>query len=304
MSSRQLRKIRQQQELQAAANPEEDVTSESEGETPVAKPRVSMFAALGGGDEDEDEDEDEGEEEAERGVERDDKPPPEPAQPAAAANKKRKTKKKGKKKQSMDKAPGAAAPDEDEIDKALKELNIQPRATPNGSPSETRQGGDSVLSINPYNLKAIHEMKALFGREIIDAARAEEEAEDYAARRRLLQGGARQVDLETFLKGDPGRKLPEVTLRRNMFIQGKDNWPRAAAGGLVMQEIGTDEETGSTEFAFVHEKQYDVVQSIFFHCVGIGDPMRMVHLLKQFRELRHPLTGYICLFFRSWLTDV
>lgn len=280
MSSRQLRKIRQQQELQGATKPKVEDVSESEEEAPVAKPRVSLFAALGG--EDEDEDEDEQEEAAEPVTERDDKPAVEQAQPAAA--KKRRKKKKGKKSQGPGKAPQPSAPDEDEIDKALKELNIQPRASPGDSSPGAEHTGSGVLAINPYSLKAIHEMKALFGREVIESARAEEEAEDHAARRRLLQGGARQVDLETFLKGDPGRRLPEVTLRRNMFIQGKDNWPRAAAGGLVMREIETDKETGTTEYAFVHEKQYDAVQSIFFHCVGMGDPMRMVHLLKQFRE--------------------
>lgn len=286
MSSRQLRKIRQQQELLGAAKPEDDAASESEDEVPVSKPRVSMFAALGGDDDNDDEDEEE-QEEPEQVAERDDTPVAEQAQPAIAAKKRRK-KKKGKNKQGDkqggNKAPATTSPDEDEIDRALKELNIQPRASPD-SPAGAEQEDAGVLAINPYNLKAIHEMKALFGREIIEAARAEEAEEDQATRRRLLHGGARQVDLETFLKGDPGRKLPEVTLRRNMFIQGKDNWPRAAAGGLVMREVGTDGE-GATEFAFVHEKQYDVVQSIFFHCVGIGDPMRMVHLLKQFRELR------------------
>lgn len=282
MSSRQLRKIRQQQELQGAAKPEDDATSESEEEVPVSKPRVSMFAALGGDDNDDDDDEEE-QEEPEPVEEREEKPA-EQTQPSTGAKKRRK-KKKGKKqgdKQGGKTAP-AAEPDEDEIDRALKELNIQPRASPD-TPSGAEQEGAGILSINPYNLKATHEMKALFGREVIEAARAEEAEEEQATRRRLLHGGARQVDLETFLKGDPGRKLPEVTLRRNMFIQGKENWPRAAAGGLVMREVGTDE-SGATEFAFVHEKQYDVVQSIFFHCVGIGDPMRMVHLLKQFRTL-------------------
>ena len=283
MSSRQLRKIRQQQELLGAAKPEEDAASESEEEVPVSKPRVSMFAALGGDDDDDDDEEEEEQEEQEEPgkVEEREEKLAEQTQPATAAKKRRK-KKKGKKHgdKHAGKAASAAEPDEDEIDRALKELNIQPRASPDTS-SGAEQEGAGILAINPYNLKAIHEMKALFGREVIEAARAEEAEEEQAARRRLLHGGARQVDLETFLKGEPGRKLPEVTLRRNMFIQGKENWPRAAAGGLVMREVRTDGE--ATEFAFVHEKQYDVVQSIFFHCVGIGDPMRMVHLLKQFR---------------------
>ncbi|PKS10426.1 hypothetical protein jhhlp_002177 [Lomentospora prolificans] len=294
MSSRQLRKIRQQQELLRAATPtEEDASVESEEEELVApvKPRVSMFAALGGDDDENDENEaDNYTKEQEETLEENEKQVT--AQSAATSKKSKKKKKKGKKKQGGDNAVAATLdPNEDEIDRALKELNIQPRASKTGATSSS--GGEvyeheglrqaKVLEIDPYNLKAIHEMKNLFGREVIEAARAEDEAEAAAARRRLLQGGAqRQVDLETFLRGDPGRKLPEITLRRNMFIQGKDYWPRATAGGLVMKEMANDPEGVWTEYAFVHEKQYDVIQTIFFHCVGLGDPMRMVYLLKQF----------------------
>ncbi|SPO03929.1 related to transcription factor 25 [Cephalotrichum gorgonifer] len=282
MSSRQLRKIRQQQELLIARKPEEDGESGEEEEVPLARPRASLFAALSTGNDDDDDDDandNEDAEEREGVADRDDEQTP----PAATPKKKKKKKKKakGKKKQGPS---DTTNPDEDEIDRALKELNIQPRASPGGGVSPgggPAREGPGVLEINPYHLRAVHEMKSLFGREVIEAARLEEEAEAHAARRRMLHGGQREVDLETYLKGDPGKKLPEVTLRRNIFIQGKDNWPRAAAGGLVMREVGNNGD-GSTEFTFVHEKQYDAAQTIFFHCVGVGDPMRMVHLLKQF----------------------
>lgn len=308
MSSRQLRKIRQQQELLKAADPAEgDSGVESEEEEPVpVKPRASLFAALGGDDSEDENNDDDDDNDEKDGNDGDAKPHGERSEPApasAAPKRNKKKKKKGKKKQGGDKAtetPHGA--DEDEIDRALKELNIKPRAQ--GGSAGPSSGGDPyaheglrqahVLEIDPYNLKAVHEMKNLFGREVIEAARLEEEAEAAAARRRLLQGGARgQVDLETFLRGDPGRKLPEITLRRNMFIQGKDYWPRATAGGLVMKEMAVDPEGVWTEYAFVHEKQYDVIQTIFFHCVGLGDPMRMVYLLKQFRKSSYPPSSRI-----------
>ncbi|CAI4218364.1 unnamed protein product [Parascedosporium putredinis] len=224
MSSRQLRKIRQQQELLKAADPAEG----------------TLASTLGGDDSEDENNDDDDDNDEKDGNDGDAKPHGERSEPAPASTapkRNKKKKKKGKKKQGGDKAtetPHGA--DEDEIDRALKELNIKPRAQ--GGSAGPSSGGDAyaheglrqahVLEIDPYNLKAVHEMKNLFGRE------------------------------------------------------GKDYWPRATAGGLVMKEMAVDPEGVWTEYAFVHEKQYDVIQTIFFHCVGLGDPMRMVYLLKQF----------------------
>ncbi|KAF7545095.1 hypothetical protein G7Z17_g9429 [Cylindrodendrum hubeiense] len=48
-----------------------------------------------------------------------------------------------------------------------------------------------------------------------------------------------------------------------------------------MREVERAEDGGWTEYAYVHEGDYDAVQAFFFGCVQIGDPMRMVHLLQQ-----------------------
>lgn len=285
MSSRQLRKLQKQRELDQATEPQEEEAAESsedEGPSPAsaAKPRVSLFAALGGDGDDQDQNNEPEDEEPEKSEGET------PSQPAQSAKKSKKKKKKKNKAKAAALVEDEEEPDEDEIDKAMKELNIT---------SEQRGGPDvetmsipthrinELLSINTYHLKAINEMRNLFGRDVIESANAEEEAE--SQRRR---GGARtqQVDLETFLRGPPGaKKLPEVSLRRNVFIQGREHWPRATAGGLTMKTLGPTGD-GGIEYIYEHDAQYDAVQAFFFSCVGIGDPMRIVYLLQQVRKPR------------------
>ncbi|KAL4727665.1 hypothetical protein ACLX1H_004350 [Fusarium chlamydosporum] len=278
MSSRQLRKLQKQRELEEVQNINEKDSEES-GDDPVPvapKPRVSLFAALGGDDdEDEAQDEDEEEQQPEEEVS-------EIKQPVATG--KSKKNKKKKKKATKTKTPPPPEEDEDEIDKAIKELNIT-----NLRSGDQSAAGDStvltrrineLLSINPYHLKVANEMKNLFGSDIIQSAEAEEEQE----RNRRFRGNVpREVDIETFLRGPPGQpKLPEISLRRNVFIQGREHWPKQSAGGLTMKEIKKADDGSWTEYAYLHDKNYDATQAFFFTCVQIGDPMRMVHLLKEF----------------------
>ncbi|KAK0371961.1 hypothetical protein CLIM01_10669 [Colletotrichum limetticola] len=277
MSSRQLRKLQKQRELEQLqeAQATADESSEEEPEPAPIKPRQSLFAALGGDDDDEDDEE--------KSDDAQDEPEPEPEvvpQPAKKKNKKKK-KKKANKAATQDESPKPTDDKEDEIDRALQELNIARNASTDASDNLAQRSRDidDLLQINTQYLRAIHEMRALFGKEAIQAAQDEERAEQEAARRQ--RGPTQQVDLETALRGDPRKKLPEISLRRNVFIQGKDTWPRATAVGLVMKEIrkGAD---GLTEFAFVHEKAYDNVQIMFFSCVQLGDPMQMVNLLIRY----------------------
>ncbi|KAL2880460.1 hypothetical protein SGCOL_004180 [Colletotrichum sp. CLE4] len=276
MSSRQLRKLQKQRELEQLqeAQATADESSEEEPEPAPIKPRQSLFAALGGGDNDEDDDE--------KSDDAQEEPEPEPEvvpQPAKKKNKKKK--KKAKKAVAEDEPPKPAGDNEDEIDRALQELNLARNAssTAEDNLAQRSRDIDDLLQINTQYLRAINEMRALFGKDAIQAAQDEERAEQEAARRQ--RGPTQQVDLETALRGDPRKKLPEISLRRNVFIQGKETWPRATAVGLVMKEIrkGTD---GLTEFAFVHEKAYDNVQIMFFSCVQLGDPMQMVQLLIRY----------------------
>ncbi|KAL0941257.1 uncharacterized protein CTRU02_204020 [Colletotrichum truncatum] len=280
MSSRQLRKLQKQREfeqLQEAKATAEESSEDDEPEPAPTKPRQSLFAALGGGEDDEDEESDGVQEEVRS------EPEPDPVpQPAKKKNKKKKKKGKKQAAQFKNDSDNSDGEKEDEIDRALQELSASrdTDSTATDNLAQRSRDIDELLQINTQYLRAINEMRALFGKEAIQTAQEEERAELEAARR--AQRGTNQgVDLETALRGDPRKKLPEVSLRRNVFIQGKETWPRATAAGLIMKEIkkGSD---GLTEFAFIHEPAYDNVQIMFFSCVQMGDPMQLVQLLMRY----------------------
>jgi hypothetical protein len=303
MSSRQIRKLRQQQELLQAGDP--DVDEDSGDEPVVSKPRTSLFAglaALQDEDEDESHEDEEGGDAAKAEQQKDGgtvdvKPVPattEIAKPPVANRKKRK--KKGKSKaqpaatekddsQTAPRSAEAAKPgDLDEIDQALHDLAVADGARGSGSKLEVRARDEEferiaeLLRINFYHLRAINEMRKLFGRDVIDSV----DIEEGAAPR---QGAAlmENVDLETYLKGVAGQSLPDVILRKNPFVDGKTTWPKSAAGGLSMKQIS---EAGviPAEFAFNHDKQYQDLEAEFFmYAVGL-DAMPIVHFLHKHRK--------------------
>lgn len=296
MSSRQLRKLQKQRELEklnTASEQDDEESSEDEGPKAVeAKPRVSLFAALGGEEDDNDDDE----EEKQQSDEVKEEEVAQPAQPSTKSS--RKKKKKKKKNTKSNAAPSAETPEgpdvaeEDEIDRAIKELKLSGKqgagsTGPGGAGGAAAKRINQLLSINTQHLKAMNEMRSLFGRDVIESANAEEEQQQQENARRRRGGMQRQVDLETFLRGPPGAKrLPEVSLRRNVFIQGREHWPRQTAGGLTMKQIRKADDGSFTEYAYVHDKEYDAVQTFFFSCVQMGDPMRIVYLLQQVRTSR------------------
>lgn len=283
MSSRQLRKLQKQREEAQAASIAADEQSDSAEEseiitTQAPRARPNLFAALGG-----DDDEQPDEPTADETIE--DTP--------TISSKGKKTKKKKKKAKKANTAANELAKDsEDEIDKALKDLKISSKeeaGSTGANPKRNFALQAELFGINPYHLKAMNEMRNLFGREVIESAQAEEDQEQArrmgGSRRQQMQAMRQQVDLETFLREPPGApKLPEVSLRRNLFIQGKEHWPKQSAGGLTMKEVKKADDGSSTEYAYVHEKAYDEIQAVFFGCVQLGDPMRMVHMLKRVRK--------------------
>ncbi|KAL6806115.1 DUF654 domain-containing protein [Trichoderma sp. SZMC 28012] len=278
MSTRQLRKLQKQRELEAKTiqEPEgsDDDADDDEIAPVVAKPRANLFAALGGEDEDEDEGDDNAHEDPEQASALE--APVEEPVAAATGRKNKKKKKKGKTKKAAP-APEAEQSEDDEIDRAIKELKIEqmPQA---GSATNNASTSQGLFKINLYNLKAINEMRNLFGRDTIESANAEEEEQRRGARHGIMQ---QQVDLETFLRGPPNaRKLPEVSRRRNIFIQGREHWPMSTTGGLTLKELGKTAD--GVEYTYAHAPEYDEIQALFFAQVQMGDPMRMVHLLTQF----------------------
>ncbi|KUI53221.1 Ribosome quality control complex subunit 1 [Cytospora mali] len=288
MSSRQLKKLHQQQELlrlqQLADN--EDASSEEEVVAPH-KPRASAFAGFAAL-EDAEEDDDAGQEDEEK--EEVEEVEAEPVAPTPA-----KRSKKSKKKKKAKKAEAAQIEDKgakskgngglDEIDLALKELSMKPKPQ---TTTEQDTGGDydanlaRLLSISFDHLKVINELRAMFGQDTIDSVRNQEEEQSREDRRRNARRGPTHanVDLETFLKGRPGEKIPDVVLRKNPFVQGKDFWPRASAGGLKMTAV-TDERVEPTEFRFSHDRSYEMLEVQFYNLVDMMDPMRIVHFIHE-----------------------
>ncbi|KAI1807789.1 DUF654-domain-containing protein [Daldinia bambusicola] len=293
MSSRQLRKLQKQKELEElqAKNSLEDNES-SDDDQPVQKPKASAFsgfAALGEqDDQDEDSDHDAKEDDL---TEATAKPSVEPNRTDAPKSSSKKNKKKKKKAKKQDggsvKVAPAAQSGPDEIDQALKELELSNPGRENDDEFQMKfvkpyERICELLSINAYHLKVINEMSNLFGREAIAAAQIEEQEQTRSRRQR--QPLPQQVDLETYLKGMPGKGLPEVTLRRNPFLAGKETWPRASTEGLTMEQL-KEEKTGlvcmpgTVEFRFAHDEYYNNLEKTFFNLVQMYDPMQIVHFL-------------------------
>ena len=101
-------------------------------------------------------------------------------------------------------------------------------------------------------------MKNLFDRNILEAEQREFRAQ--AARR---GGRARTTN-----------RLAAIARRRNLFVQGNEEWPALPSGGLAM-EIVERHPNGVVEYRFVHSTAYQDVQRQFEICVGSMNPLRM-----------------------------
>lgn len=278
MSTRQLRKLQKQRELEAKVGQESEGSdgdaSNDEIVPVVAKPRANLFAALGGDDGDDGNESEEVEQEAKAPAS-----PVEELEAPVAAKKSKKKKKKSKKNKAQ--AQDVEHSEDDEIDRAIRELKIEPRVE-DGSSQNNASTLNNILKTNPYNFKVANEMRNLFGRDIIESAAVDDEEQRRGTRRRAMP---QQMDIETFLKWPADdRKLPESSRKRNVFIHGREHWPLRPTGGLSMKELGKTADGTGVEYTYVHNKDYDDVQTMFFVQVQMGDPMRMVYLLKRFRE--------------------
>ena len=74
--------------------------------------------------------------------------------------------------------------------------------------------------------------------------------------------------------------LSQMALKRNIFVQGKEDWPNATSGGLGM-EIEEKRADGTILYRFVHNRAYQEVQSQFELAVESMDPNRLVVMLQQ-----------------------
>lgn len=291
MSSRALRKAQREREeqehlqrLKEEAEALESSDGEDDEEPILVRPQKSAFAMLEEADADE-EDEDEaeaGEPAAEEDKDTASHKQEDEAAPRSEARRKKK-KKKATVKPAKDVVP-ARDSSLDDIDLALKSLS-----TSNATPSKSTTVSDPIvtetcrlLSIDTQHLHAANEMRRLFGRAALDAG--DEDEQNGGGRRRNRAG--QQAGLAAALGRRQGAQgggrssgLGLLGLRRNIFIQGKEEWPVATAGGLGM-EIVEKREDGTVEYRFVHNKAYQDVQGQFEACVASMDPQRMVQLLQ------------------------
>ncbi|KAL8874163.1 MAG: hypothetical protein Q9174_000468 [Haloplaca sp. 1 TL-2023] len=301
MSSRALRKIQrereQEQQKQVEEQPEESREEESEDDQPVKPQALNAFDLL---TQDEDDEHERDSEEDDVGMT--DPPSAEetgtkvkqpmtvnPSKLSSKSKTKKKKKKKEKKKarhedDAEDMVVKGRADDSnqlDEIDLALQSLSVQ-SASSHGdaqplSPLEDFSEMHQILAVDSKNLNPTNEMKRLFG----NVALERENDEPGQARRR---GRAQHLDLGGALAGrnspvSRGQGLAGLALRRNVFIAGKEEWPKATSGGLGMEFVEKLSD-GTLEYRFIHNTVYQDVQRQFETCVESMDPQRMIQLLQ------------------------
>lgn len=289
MSSRQLRKLQQQRERARSQDQNSNASdNESDEESYLPAPKQSLFANLAALEEDVDDDEDDnsGSEAVHSNVEDSRKPE---AVTTNAPKKSKKSKKKKKAKQVPAPQIDNTRHEGDDIDAALAELKIKnskngyvEAASPALNPEYERVC--QLLGINSQHLKVANEMKNLFGRAAIEN---NDDAGGAVPGRRGRRNQPQQVDLETALKGHhlPGKGLPELSLRRNIFIQGKDDWPRGTTGGLTMEVVDDKSADGTVEYRFVHDHAYNTIQRQFDMFVEMGEPNNLIGLLQRNRKI-------------------
>jgi hypothetical protein len=271
MSSRALRKaqrqLEEQQAIQEAKQLERSEDDEKDVEDePAPVIKKSAFAYFD--QEDEDEDDHEGSQDDEAA-----------ATSAPAEVKSTKVGKKKKKKAraaAKGRTVAKASTKEDDIDAVLRSLDGTKQSSKDRTISSEDTGNPAMdpkveeicrlLSITTQHLHVRNEMRQLFGREAIEADRRPAQEQ-----RRRGQRGAQQPTSQGF---------PALSLRRNLFITGKEEWPRATTGGLGM-EIVSNQEDGTIEYCFVHSTAYQDAQRQYEIAVASMDPQRLVVLMHQ-----------------------
>ncbi|TVY15068.1 Ribosome quality control complex subunit 1 [Lachnellula arida] len=289
MSTRQLRKLQQQRELeQAQLQAAQQEESEDEPVLPT-KSKPSLFANLAALEDAEDDEDEAAEEEPAAELSEAEPTPLSASKKPKKSKKKKKSKGKAKEKGAESQTPQKPENGADEIDAALRELNLKktaPTADSQALPTDPEyEKICTLLGVNTQHLKVANEMRALFGKAATEIHDDPGGPTGRGARRRQRAAQNQQVDLETALKGHhlPGKGLPELTLRRNNFIQGKDDWPKAPTGGLTMEVIDDpgDGSDGSVEFTYSHNIAYQIIQQTFSALVEMGDPQNLIGLLVR-----------------------
>lgn len=299
MSSRALRKLQREQEHQQRlqhAQTRDDQSSKSEDDEAPIETKQNLFSMLNGDNESEEDNRSDtaGEEaKADLSVSRENIEPPQ------SSAKRKKKKKKGKAQApppSLGKTNGhvtkASTQQSDEIDLALESLSVNTKSSnrthAKNEANESMKTLHNLLAVDTRNLNALNEMKRLFGNVVLEA---DDRGAAAAGAGRRRGRGPQQLDLGGALAGrnapgGRGQGLAGLALRRNVFMQGKEEWPRATSGGLGM-ELVEKHSDGTIEYRFVHSGAYQDVQRQFVACVESMEPERMIQLL-QFNRTNVP----------------
>ena len=292
MASRALRKAQREREEQERVE-KLKLRGEEEGieedEAPRQPVKTSAFAMLG-----EEEDENEGSVDAAREQFDGDEDESQEATVASASKSTSNKKKRKKKKAKTSTKPATHEMTEqgeqlDEIDEALRTLATNGTSLPGattGCIDKATEECSRLLAVDSNHLHAQNEMRRLFGR----AALGEQNGDDGAPNghiggNRRQQRRVQQVGLAQALRGHGGvggrsSGLAAMALKRNLFVQGKEDWPIAIGGGLGM-EMEEKRADGTVLYKFVHNRVYQDIQTQFEMAVESMDPNRLVVLLQH-----------------------
>ncbi|KAF9892718.1 hypothetical protein FE257_001120 [Aspergillus nanangensis] len=296
MSSRAIRKLQKlrEQELQQAEQDDNDLSDDEPVYRP-SKPKLNAFDLLNAvedGNDDDEQDSDDHQEISEpvTVTQAANDIPAHPTEPKKKKNKNKKKKKQQKVSPKFVDEDLAKSKEEnlDEIDQALKELAVHNPTQGHGPVGTTATNRhalfakttDDLLGVEPKFLNATNEMRKLFGNVVLENFDSPQDAGTGRRRDRNRE----MVDLGRALTGryspaSRGQNLAGVTLRRNVLMPGKDEWPRAPSGGLGM-ELAEKSPTGAVVYRILHNAAYTDIQRQFEICVESMDPQRMIHLLQ------------------------
>lgn len=178
----------------------------------------------------------------------------------------------------------------DEIDLALKSLSTKSRDGSYAYTMHRQKDGYSelcqLLGVDSKQLNALNEMKRLFGNAVLEGDSEGAGSPSPSRRRARVQ---QHLDLSGALsaRNNPvshGQGLAGLALRKNVFMAGKTDWPKAPGGGLVM-EVEERMNDGTIKYKFVHSKLYQNVQQQFHAAVASMEPERLVQMLQFNREI-------------------
>ena len=295
---RQLAALRAEQEAEDESDEvEDDVESRQTAKLKV-KPVSNAFDMLDGANESDHSEPGEGDDEADaerNHVAQTTASSSIPPKPTQAKKKKKKQKKKATERAQAGGAAGKTADEMDDIDRALMELSTREPVTSarNIETAEDTGPGDpeslweapatKLLGIDSRNLNPVNEMKSLFGNVALEGS-STGRASPRGPQRQREQNQQGGVDLGTALTGryspaSKGRELGTLANRRNVFVQGHEDWPLGTSGGLSMEADKEDTAFGK-HFSLVHNNAYTDVQREFQLCVESMQGENMIQLLR------------------------